>query len=174
MLNENYETIAHIVDCAGGEIVGRTRFQKIVYLLTAMGLEDKFSFAYKHYGPYSDELALATKEAALLDFIFEEEKVANWGGTYSVYNIKNQYINKIQVNNDIIKKFVGLAAKSNSIELELAATAVFLSKEGVEKPWVETARRKPDKADAITLQKAKELYARFKEFSVPQPLPDIS
>ncbi|AQT44830.1 hypothetical protein BBC0244_011230 [Bartonella apihabitans] len=74
MLNENYVTIARIVDCAGGEIVGRTRFQKIVYLLTATGLENKFPFAYKHYGPYSEELALAAREAALLDFIDEEEK----------------------------------------------------------------------------------------------------
>ncbi|WP_297322258.1 hypothetical protein [uncultured Bartonella sp.] len=174
MSDERYKRIAEIVCYAGGEIVGRTRFQKIVYLLTAMGLEDEFSFVYKHYCPYSDELAHAAKEAALLDFIGEEEKVANWGGVYSIYKTINQDNDVAKHKDASINQFVSFAANSDAIELELTATAVFLSKEGISDPWKETARRKPEKADADRLQRAKELYDEFRKFSVSQSLPDLN
>ena len=37
-------------------------------------------------------------------------------------------------------------AQASAIELELAATAAFLAREGQADPWGETARRKPEKA----------------------------
>lgn len=173
MSNENYIKIAQLIDCASGEIVGRTRLQKIVYLLTAAGLDSSFDFAYKHYGPYSEELAQSAREAVLLGYIAEDEKVAGWGGTYSVYKKTNQLIDAHQPIDETMIKFVDFVAGSNAIELELAATAVFLFKEGIRDPWEETARRKPEKADSDRLQKAKELYAKIKEFKLPKPLPNI-
>ena len=49
------EKVADIVRDAGGKIVGRTRLQKIGYLLELSGLGEGFSFDYRHYGPFSEE-----------------------------------------------------------------------------------------------------------------------
>ena len=51
-----------IVRDAGGRIVGRTRFQKIAYLLSVAGFEDGLRFVYKHYGPFSEDLAVAVRQ----------------------------------------------------------------------------------------------------------------
>lgn len=49
--------IPSLVMAAGGEVVGKIRLQKIVYLLDEMGLNSGFSYQYFHYGPYSADLA---------------------------------------------------------------------------------------------------------------------
>src|SRR6266481_7279104 len=49
--------IPSLVVAAGGEIVGKIRLQKVVYLLDQMGLNSGFSYQYFHYGPYSEDLA---------------------------------------------------------------------------------------------------------------------
>ena len=46
-----------LVRAAGGEVVGKVRLQKLVYLLEQLGLISGYSFEYRHYGPYSEELA---------------------------------------------------------------------------------------------------------------------
>ena len=53
------DKVADIIRDAGGKVVGRTRLQKLGYLLELSGLGDGFSFEYRHYGPYSEELAAA-------------------------------------------------------------------------------------------------------------------
>ena len=69
-LNEAKKVAAIIAD-AGGRVVGRTRLQKVAYFLNVTGLEDTFSFSYKHYGPYSEELALAARIANIFGDIAE-------------------------------------------------------------------------------------------------------
>src|ERR1700729_1170689 len=76
---------AQIVRDAGGRIVGRTRLQKVGYLLTVTGLESGLSFFYRHYGPFSEGLAAAARDAELLGLLHETEQQASWGGTYSTY-----------------------------------------------------------------------------------------
>ncbi|MDA9398401.1 hypothetical protein [Bradyrhizobium sp. CCBAU 45389] len=49
--------VPSLIQLAGGEIVGKIRLQKEVYLLDQIGLRSGFSFEYHHYGPYSEELA---------------------------------------------------------------------------------------------------------------------
>ena len=75
-LMEEAERVSRIVQDAGGRLVGRTRLQKISYLLEVMGYGDGFSFAYKHYGPYSDQLTSAAKAATTLNLLSEEEHQA--------------------------------------------------------------------------------------------------
>ena len=64
-----------------------------------------------------------------------------------------------------------LAADSDPVELELAATAAFLFAEGKKYPWAETAQRKPAKAASGRLEKAKELYAKLQKIETPKRLP---
>lgn len=156
-----------IIAAAGGTLVGRTRLQKLGYLLELAGLGDGFQFEYRHYGPYSEGLALATRDATLVGMIQEKEEPTSWGGFYSVYTT-----NPVE-QSELRQAFARLASASSAVALELAATAAFLAAERCDDPWQETARRKPDKAADGRLEKAKELYRQFLAIPAPNTLPKI-
>jgi uncharacterized protein len=166
----NAVKVAEIVRDAGGRIVGRTRLQKIAYLLSVTGLESGLSFAYKHYGPYSDDLAIAARDANLLGLISETEQQAAWGGVYSVYAFPGPSDPSAVAAR---RRLAEEGAAADAVELELAATAVFLADKGYHDPWTEAARRKPEKAEHGRIERAKALYQRFSAIETPQPLPEI-
>lgn len=164
------EKLADLVRDIGGRVVGRTRLQKIAYLLELGGLGDGFSFEYRHYGPYSDDLAAAARKAGLLGLIDEEENPAVWGGFYSVFSTDRAADDNVP---PARAELARAAANADPIELELAATAAFLASES-ETPWEETAERKPEKASEERLASAKALYRTLLEIETPVPLPEIA
>lgn len=159
---------AEIVRDAGGQIVGRTRLQKIAFFLEAAGLGADFPFRYKHYGPYSDLLAYAAQHASALHMINEMENVTGWGGTYSTFTSRlNEEPNPARAN------LAQLMVKADAVELELAATAAYLALEGHRDPWGETKRRKPEKSASGRLDNARRLYESLRRIPTPRPLPPI-
>ncbi len=157
-----------IIQDAGGNLVGRTRLQKVTYLMQLAGFNGEFEFEYRHYGPFSEDLAAAMEIARAFGYVKEDEHTAEWGGRYSVYSSTHQ--------GDPIDKrraaFVQAAKAINAIELELAATAAFLFT--VEKqacPWEETSRRKPDKISGGRLERAMAAYEALRRVSAPNKLP---
>ncbi len=162
---------ANIVRDAGGEIVGRTKLQKIAYLLELAGLGEGFPFEYRHYGPYSEELSDAIWAADLFGLVRETEKPTKWGGKYSIYKIPKK--TELQVDSDrtvLARTLAGF----NSVELELAATAAFISaEENFSDPWEETGRRKPEKTGDGRLEKAKAVYKEILALDTLQRLPPI-
>lgn len=164
--------VADIVRDAGGQVVGRTKLQKLTYLLVASGLEIELPFLYKHYGPYSEVLAIAAREAHLLGLLKEKEELTSWGGFYLTYSVDGKS------DSDVPLARLDLARIANSadaVELELAATALFLAKEGRTKDvWSETERRKPEKASNGRLDKAKALYQKLAAVVVPTPFPVLN
>lgn len=162
--------VAHIVELAGGRIVGRTRFQKIGYLLEALGLGSGFEFSYRHYGPYSSDLASDMKIASLIGLVKEQEQPASWGGTYSIYETTNSCLD----DENPASKVAAICANANAIDLELAATAVFLAQEDFDDPWAETARRKADKVNRRGLDEAKALVIKLFGVSTPAELPPLA
>jgi hypothetical protein len=150
---------ARLVRDAGGQLVGRTRLQKVAYLTQLAGFADDFQFEYRHYGPFSDDLAQGMEIASAFGDVVEEERRADWGGRYSIYRIQGAATPP----DDPRAAFVRRAAQIGAIELELAATAAFLAREeGVAEPWAETARRKPEKASQGRLDRARQEYARLR------------
>lgn len=160
-----------IVSAAGGRVVGRTRLQKIAYLLELTGLGEGFSFEYRHYGPYSEELAHATQAAKLVGKLSEDERTTSWGGSYSIFTTLGNA--NTETENEARACLARLAAEVDSVELELAATAAFLAAEGEGDPWLETMRRKPEKAASGRLEKAQDLYQKLRKIETPNPLPQI-
>lgn len=168
-IKRDVDKAADIVRDAGGKIVGRTRLQKIAYFLELAGLGDGFSFRYRHFGPYSEELATASRYAALLDLIDETEQLTQWGGVYSIFTAT--------VGGDAPaarRELASKAAAADSVVLELAATAAFLYAQGESDAWAETARRKPTKASAERLEEAKTLYERLRKIETVRPLPEMA
>jgi uncharacterized protein len=160
------QRIAAIIADAGGRVVGRTRLQKIAYLLTITGLESGLAFSYKHYGPYSEDVATGARVGNLLGDLQEDEHAATWGGSYSIYTTQSP-----SSENESRRQLAGIAAEADAIELELAATAVFLAKEGYPDPWMETARRKPEKAGGERLARSKQLLRSLSRIPTPIDLP---
>lgn len=160
-----------IVRDAGGRVVGRTRLQKIAYLLELAGLGDGFEFEYRHYGPYSEDLATAARNAHSMGFIHEDEQPTSWGGFYSIFTTEDESDDKVLSSR---KELAQLAVKADPIELELAATAAYLAVHGESNPWQETARRKPDKVEGTRLNKARALYRKLREIDTPDTLPDLN
>lgn len=165
--------IAAIVQDAGGRIVGRTRLQKVAYLLTVAGLESGLSFTYKHYGPFSEDVATAARLAHLLGHIQEEEHQASWGGSYSIFTTALAQSRATSLA-EVRREFVSLAAEADAIELELAATAVYLAQDGAPDPWAETEKRKPEKAIGDHIKNAKSLLQRLRAVHTPKALPAIA
>jgi uncharacterized protein YwgA len=168
-LKDRMKVVAEIVRDAGGKIVGRTRLQKSVFLLSLAGFEKRFQFGYKHYGPFSESLADAVDLAAAFDLISEQRGESSWGGTYSIYSVKDWSGADSGARVCLLRE----AAASDPILLELAATAGYLSKEERSKePWAKTARLKPDKSADGRLERAKDLYLRLRVAS-DDALPEI-
>jgi hypothetical protein len=165
----DYHKAANVVRDSGGRVVGRTRLQKVAYLLELAGLGEGFQFQYRQFGPYSDSFTEAVRLADLLGLISEEERPTNWGGTYSIFQFMGD---PQQPANELRRKLAELAVGSDPIELELAATAAFLRSEGEADPWAETKNRKPDKAQQDRLDRAKQLYLRLRQAS-DNRLPEI-
>jgi len=163
------ENAARIIQDAGGQLKGRTRLQKVAYFLEITGLGDGFEFEYHRFGPYSEQLAEAISAAALLGMVSEEEYPTNWGGTYSIFTTERSSSNQP---NALRVELLSQALASDPIALELAATAAFLAGEGEIDPWVETERRKPEKAKT-RLEDAKALYSRLQSLPTPQGIPVI-
>ena len=105
----------------------------------------------------------------LLGFIAEKKRQAEWGGIYSIYSVDAQPDDSVPTGR---RELACQANKTDTVVLELAATAVFLS-EDYNDPWFETARRKSLKIKSGRLVKAKSLLAEFRMIEVPSPLPDF-
>lgn len=169
------DLVVDIVRAAGGEIVGKSKFQKIAYFLEITGQGSGFDFEYKHYGPYSVGVSDALRTARIFGLVAEEERVADWGGHYSIFKIGNSLNNLNDKIDEIRSRFAEAAAQIGSVELELAATAVYLySEENCQDPWGELKRRKPEKAVEEKLNKAKEAYKTLASINTPKSLPAIA
>jgi uncharacterized protein len=164
------EKVADIIRDAGGRIVGRTRLQKIAYLLELAGMGSGFSFEYRHYGPYSEEIASAARMAAVIGLIEEEERAASWGGSYSIFTAKSSRGHTTHPSRAALARE---AESADPIELELAATAAFLAAKGSDDPWKMTAKLKPEKVGAGHLENAKILYRKLQVLKTTKKLPNI-
>ena len=171
MSKELATRIAAVVRDAGGRVVGRTKLQKLTYFLVASGLEDDVPFLYKHYGPYCEPVTAAVREAHLLGLLREKEELASWGGTYSIFTAEGQPQQNVPASR---LQLAQIAAGADAVELELAATALFLFKEGRADAWQETERRKPEKATNGRLDRARALYQRLSAIETPARLPQLN
>ena len=121
MISENMTKILALVKLANNKVEGRTKFQKLVYILKNKGVNFKHKFNYHYFGPYSADLQLEIEE--LVDQGILIEKSFN---PY-IYQIKEEWLKNI--NTDMLKNKKTLIEYLNSRdyqELELIATIYYL------------------------------------------------
>ncbi|MDP1738315.1 MAG: hypothetical protein Q8L23_12865 [Caulobacter sp.] len=163
--------IASVVAFAGGEIVGRVRLQKEVYLLDQLGLKSGFSYSYHHYGPYSADLVDAVDGAKAFRLVDEQMRHRKSDGVpFSVY-CRGPSLDALLselggISSQEVERLLGIMQSRSATVLELAATIHWLrSKEGFNDWRPELVRRKGVKTDggrveeALTLLRALGLHS---------------
>lgn len=109
-------------------VVGRTKLQKLIYLLKAAGAPIQYDYKLHHYGPYSAEVA---GDVDLLDFIGSIEE------SIEPIDIYNQFLSTFTLREPVDASFSPstseLAETLNafrSTELEVAATIQYFKELG--------------------------------------------
>lgn len=155
--------VADIVRLNGNALVGKTRFQKTAYFLEMKGVGYGFDFEYHHYGPYSEDLALAIDDAVALGEISLEWKLSSNTQQFAIFHLEDA--KEIDIPDNLStrrKKLLRILDRYDAVSLELAATADFLEKSGYPDPWAETQNRKPAKSNSERFAKAKMLLSEIR------------
>ena len=88
---EREEIVAALLKASGGQLVGRVRLQKTVYLLDRLGLESGFDYDYHHYGPFSRDIDNAVADAEAFELV--EERFGRRqldGARYSIFKLTDE------------------------------------------------------------------------------------
>jgi uncharacterized protein YwgA len=157
--------VPSLIEAADGEIVGKVRLQKIVYLLEQLGVPTGFSFSYHHYGPYSDELADTVEDDVIFRRVDAVHKRRADGVPYVVYRALGESsgaANKSAFEAPQIKAALKAMQLCSATVLELAATIHWLAfVEKVENWQTELVRRKGIKTEQGRDKKAMDLLRQL-------------
>jgi uncharacterized protein YwgA len=155
------EMIAHLLEASGGEIVGRIRLQKMIYLLDQLGLGSGLRFTYHHYGPYAEGITIATQRAEFINKTIQEtETESSYGGKFSKFRLVNplpcQKVGELDF--ERARNYATIMKNETSVVLELAATIHWLKETEKVLDWHdELISRKPQKASELNIFKAQGL-----------------
>jgi uncharacterized protein YwgA len=169
---EREDIVAAVIDAGGGQLIGRVRLQKALYLLEQLGLGSGMPFEYHHYGPYSRELDNAMADAKTLGLINEQfEHRQSDGAMYSIFKLcQGTAIHDevfARLGKEKVSALVHRFSKTNVTVLELAATIDWLWRSEHIPDWrSEVKKRKGKKVQGGHLEKAVEL---LKELALSPP-----
>ena len=151
------DLVTNTVALSGGELVGRIRMQKVIYLLDQLGMKSGAAFEYHHYGPYSEAVSDAVTDAKFWGKLKEAVsfRVAD-GAPYSTFKTSNPAPAQLgNLSADNARHYLGKFAECSSTVLELAATAHWLDfKEHVPDWRAELEVRKAGKTGSGRLEQA--------------------
>ena len=154
------DLVVGAVALSGGELVGRIRMQKVVYLLEQLGMGGGVPFEYHHYGPYSEAVSDAVTDAKFWGNI---EEIVNFrvsdGAPYSTFKTATAApANLGALGAEDARGVLNKLSGCTSTVLELAATAHWLSHVERVADWrSEIASRKAGKTGNGNLEKAETL-----------------
>jgi len=165
------EVIVDIVALAGGRFVGRTRMQKTIYLLDAMGMGSGADFFYYNFGPFSDDIADGITDAKFTGELEEaiEHRMSD-GSPFSIFTTTKTANDVTHIGKLSRQKVLGLLQRlsaASATVLELAATIHWL--ECIEKvdDWrSELVRRKGVKVAGGRMEKATQLLSAELDIAV--------
>ncbi len=180
------DVAAGLVALNDGKLVGRTRTQKVAYLLHSCGAKFGLRFTYHYYGPYSFDLANGLDAARAEGWIAAEEQLSlRHGVPYTIFSTtsENEAPDCLgELSAADARRFMERMKNESDIVLELAATIVFLrddwhyygkqkvsADEDIKAAVEETRKRKSLKAQGGRLDKALALLRDLKLADAPKP-----
>jgi uncharacterized protein YwgA len=110
-----------------GEVIGRKKLQKIVYISKKCNFDFQERFNFHFYGPFSEELSLQVEELTNLGFVYEVKE--NKGG-YSQYKYAlseqgSEYLGLYPTEINGYPSFLDKLNQQSSRFLELVSTALY-------------------------------------------------
>nr|WP_263324116.1 YwgA family protein [Neobacillus sp. Marseille-Q6967] len=119
-----------------GEIVGRKKLQKMIYIAKKVAFPFHERFQFHFYGPYSEELTLRVEELCNMGFLNEikEKKGGYFQYRYTLTDSGKEFLSLNEVDMPCLQDCLGDMNGQNARFLELVSTILYfdnLSKEEV-------------------------------------------
>lgn len=110
-----------------GEITGRKKLQKMIYIAKKLEFPFQEKYNFHIYGPYSEELTVRVEELCNLGFIQElkEDKGSYSQYCYTVTNNGEQFISILEEEEKNLATIIGEMNNRSSRFLELVSTLLY-------------------------------------------------
>ncbi|WP_018923218.1 YwgA family protein [Salsuginibacillus kocurii] len=132
MLVEHAKLMTLLKDA--GEIVGRKKLQKIVYISKKLDLPFQEKYNFHMFGPYSEELTLRMEELCDLGFVSEikEQKAGYYQYRYCLTEDGQAFLSKYPSALAKKEQLIQLLNEESSKFLELVSTILYFDELSVE------------------------------------------
>jgi len=119
---------------ASGEIVGRKKLQKMIYIAKKVDFPFQERFQFHFYGPYSEELTLRVEELCNMGFLHEmkEKKGGYMQYRYSLTSEGMEFLNMNKVELPQLEECLTDMNSQNARFLELVSTILYFDNLAVE------------------------------------------
>lgn len=125
MLNEHAKLMK--VFSSSGEITGRKKLQKMIYIAKKINLPFYEKYDFHFYGPYSEELTLRIEELCNLGFLNEmhEKKGGYFQYRYSLTETGEEFLTHYDLEMPPLKECMEDLNSQSARFLELVSTVLF-------------------------------------------------
>ncbi|HYK73022.1 MAG TPA: YwgA family protein [Pseudoneobacillus sp.] len=112
---------------ATGEIIGRKKLQKIIYIAKKLSFPFQERFQFHFYGPYSEELTLRIEELCNIGFVEEvrEKKGGYFQYRYTLTETGKEFLSLNEVEMPKIEDCLTDMNEQSARFLELVSTVLF-------------------------------------------------
>ncbi|MGN1387972.1 MAG: YwgA family protein [Bacillus sp. (in: firmicutes)] len=146
-----FKDYARIINAVAsvGEISGRKKMQKIIYIAKKISFPFEEKFQFHFYGPYSDELTMQIEELCEMGYLHEEKekKSGYWQYCYSISEAGEDFLKLYQVDEPNLKECLEDMNGQNARFLELVSTVLYFD-----------TLEKPEVIEKVQTLKAKQKY----------------
>lgn len=119
---------------ASGEIVGRKKLQKMIFIAKKIAFPFQERFQFHFYGPYSEELTLRVEELCNMGFLKEvkEKKGGYMQYRYSLTDEGREFLSVNETDLPTLEECLTDMNEQNARFLELVSTVLFFDELPVE------------------------------------------
>ncbi|USK59712.1 YwgA family protein [Peribacillus asahii] len=146
-----------------GEISGRKKLQKIVYIAKKLSFPFQEKYQFHFYGPYSEELTLRIEELCNMGYLNEvrEKRAGYYQYCYSITEAGRDFLSMQEVEMPLLEECLLDMNEQNARFLELVSTVLFFDTlekdEVIEKIFTLKSKQK------YTLEEIDEAYAYIEQ-----------
>src|SRR5690606_11867799 len=128
-LNDHLKLMS--IFAVSGEIIGRKKIQKMVYIAKKLNFPFQEKFDFHFYGPYSEELTLRIEELCNNGFLIEnkEEKGEYIQFKYEVTESGRDFLSSYQLDIPYLNECILKMNQHNARFLELVSTVLYFENE---------------------------------------------
>ena len=125
MLDDHAKVMQAVL--AAGEIIGRKKLQKMIYIAKKMDFPFQERFQFHFYGPYSEELTLRVEELCNMGFLNEvkEKKGGYYQYRYTLTDSGKEFLSLNEVEMPMLDGCLVDMNDQNARFLELVSTVLY-------------------------------------------------